>query len=50
MQPADLNWIRRRARKVQRLFKVTRRRAVREAARDWWGMYGKARALQGGLA
>ena len=50
MRPEDFSWIRRRARRVQRTFHVTRRRAVREAMRDWWSMYGKARALQGGLA
>lgn len=50
MRPDDLSWIRRRARRLQRVFKVTRRRAVREATRDWWQMHGKARALRGARA
>ena len=50
MQADDLRWIRRRARRLQRAFTVTRRRAVREAAHDWWQMYGKARSLRGAAA
>jgi len=50
MKPNDLAWIRRRARRLQRTFKVTRRRAVREAAANWWRMHGLPQRLRGAAA
>lgn len=50
MRADDLSWIRRRARRLQRAFTVTRRRAVRQAAQDWWQMHGQARSVRGAAA
>lgn len=50
MTPNDMAWIRRRARRMQRAFGLIRRRAVREAARDWWQMHGRPCVLKGASA
>ena len=45
MQAADLHWIRRRARQWQAGFAMSRTRAVREAAANWWRFKGLSQVL-----